>query len=92
MQFNTQDLAFAAWLHCTDALRFVGCEPNGFGKVTFIFSDPEGRGEALTVAYTNGADTAHVREFYDSVRHLRIVMNRRKEANHGQNYRNNSCR
>lgn len=77
--FTTQDLIFASWIHCTDRLRFLRCESNELGRVTFIFSDPEDRGEGLLAEFAKGPDGVHIREFYDSIRHFRSLMNRRRK-------------
>ena len=74
MKFSTQDLPFAAFLHATRRLRFLGCDPvNGNGRVAFAFNDPKGEGEALYVEFESGAECSAA-GFYDSVRHLRRVM------------------
>ena len=74
MNFITQDLPFAAFLHATRKLRFLGCEcSNGNGRVTFVFDDPSEEGERLHIEFESGAECPAV-SFYDSVRHLRRVM------------------
>ena len=79
MKFRTEDLPFAAYLHATRRLRFLGCEPaNGGGRVAFLFDDPRSEGERLRVEFEGGAECSAA-SFYDSVRHLRRVMERNKE-------------
>ncbi len=74
MRFQTEDLPFASYLHSTRRLRFVGCEPvNGAGRVAFVFDDPHGEGEQLSVDFEGGAECPAA-AFYDAVRHLRRVM------------------
>ncbi len=74
MKFGTQDLPFAAFLHATRKLRFLGCEClNGNGRVAFVFDDPSEEGERLHIEFESGAECPAV-SFYDSVRHLRRVM------------------
>jgi hypothetical protein len=76
MKFSTQDLPFAAFLHSTRRLPFLGCESvNGNGRIAFMFDDPRGEGERLSVEFESGAECPAA-AFYDSVRHLRRVMDR----------------
>jgi len=86
--FETEDLVFSAWLHSMGKLRFVRCESNELGRITFIFSDPEGHGEALLAEFINGSALCPVRTFYDSIRCLRTAMNRSKETNYVPYQRN----
>ena len=73
MQFKTEDLPFAAFLACSKSLDFVGCERNDHGRISFVFNDPENRGERLWLAYETGA-TAPVNAFYAAIRALRQAM------------------
>ncbi len=74
MRFCTEDLPFAAFLCATRKLRLIGCEyVNGNGRVAFVFSDPNGEGPGLQIEFESGAECPAV-SFYDSVRHLRRVM------------------
>ena len=74
MKFITQDLPFAAFLHATRKLRFLACEcSNGNGRIAFVFDDPKREGEQLHIEFESGAECPAV-SFYDSVRHLRRVM------------------
>ena len=76
MIFRTKDLPFAAFLHATRLLRFLGCEPlNGSGRIIFVFDDPEDEGDRLQIDFESGAECP-ASVFYDSVRHLRRVMTR----------------
>ena len=74
MNFRTGDLPFASFLHTTRRLRFIGCEPvNGFGRIAFVFDDPRNEGDRLQLEFEGGAECSAA-SFYDSVRHLRRVM------------------
>ncbi len=74
--YRTQDLPFAAFLHATHRLRFLGCESvNGNGRIAFVFHDPDGEGDRLQIEFESGAECPAA-AFYDSVRHLRRVMTR----------------
>ncbi len=80
MKFHTQDLPFAAFLHSTRRLRFLGCEQmNGTGRITFVFEDPNGEGEHLHIAFEAG-EACPAAAFYDSIRHLRRVMDGTKNS------------
>ncbi len=87
MKFITQDLPFAAFLHATRKLRFLGCEClNGNGRVAFVFDDPSEEGERLNVEFESGAECPAV-SFYDAVRHLRRVMTRAQSTGTTENER-----
>ncbi len=75
MNLHTEDLPFAAFLHTTRLLRFLGCEPLNGSRVTFLFDDPDGEGDRLQIEFESGAECP-ASTFYDSVRHLRRVMTR----------------
>jgi hypothetical protein len=85
MTFRTEDLPFASFLHTTRKLRFLGCEPVASnGRVAFVFDDPKGEGEQLHIEFESGAECSAA-AFYDSVRHLRRVMDRtRSKRNNGE--------
>ena len=87
--YRTENLPFAAYAHSTHELRFLGCEPVGRrGRVAFIFSDPNARGDEMNVEFESGAECPAV-TFYDSIRHLRRVMDRTrsKEQNEHDSHR-----
>lgn len=72
--YRTESLPFASFLHATRKLRFLGCESaNGNGRIAFLFNDPHREGERLQVEFESGAECPAA-AFYDSVRHLRRVM------------------
>jgi hypothetical protein len=74
VNFITQDLPFAAFLHATRKLHFLACEClNGNGRIAFVFDDPKREGDRLHIEFESGAECPAV-SFYDSVRHLRRVM------------------
>ena len=84
--FETEYLPFACFLHASHRLRFLGCRPvNGNGRVAFVFIDPHGEGERLQVEYESGAECPAA-SFYDSVRHLRRVMDQTIRNNGVDNY------
>jgi len=56
--FSTERLQLAIFLHATGGLRFVGCEPNGNGKVLFAFDDPERMGAQVELEFDRGAPVA----------------------------------
>jgi hypothetical protein len=74
--YRTEDLPFAAFLYATRKLRFLACEPvNGSNRIAFAFADNDGTGERLHVEFESGAECPAA-VFYDSIRHLRRVMDR----------------
>jgi hypothetical protein len=83
--FKTEDLPFAAFLHAARKLRFLGCESlNGNGRIAFVFADPNSEGAKLQIEFESGAECPAV-ALYDSVRHLRRVMDGTKNREHGPN-------
>ena len=52
MNLHTEDLPFAAFLHATRLLRFLGCESvNGSGRINFVFDDPKDDGDLLQIDF-----------------------------------------
>jgi hypothetical protein len=74
--YHTEDLPFAAFLYATRKLRFLACAPvDGRNRIAFAFADNDKTGERLQVEFESGAECSAV-AFYDSIRHLRRVMDR----------------
>ena len=74
--YRTENLPFAAYAHSVHKMRFLGCECVAeTGRVVFVFSDPDGSGDQMNVEFESGAECPAV-AFYDSIRHLRRVMDR----------------
>ncbi len=74
MEYQTQDLPFAAYLAASRKLCFLRCElANRNGRLAFVFDDPKGEGDRLQIEFESGAECPAA-GFYDSVRHLRRVM------------------
>ena len=73
--FSTEELPFAAYLHSSRKLRFLTCQVNGTDRVAFVFADPNHEGDQLHVNFESGAECSAA-AFYDSIRHLRRVMDR----------------
>lgn len=71
--YRNDDLPFSAYLHASRKLRFVGCEVDNIGHVTFVFADPDNQGDELHLAYEAGAECGAA-ALYDSIRRLRRVM------------------
>ncbi len=87
MNFITQDLPFAAFLHATRKLHFLACEcSNGNGRIAFLFDDPKREGDRLHIEFESGAECPAV-SFYDAVRHLRRVMTRAQSTGTTENER-----
>ena len=73
--FSTEDLPFAAYLHSARKLRFLTCQVSGSDRVAFVFADPNKEGDQLHLNFESGAECPAA-TFYDSIRHLRRVMDR----------------
>lgn len=84
-EYRTDSLPFACYLHSTGRLRFLRCEPvEGNGRLVFVFSDPKAEGERLVIQFESGAE-APAASFFDSIRHLRRVMDKIKEQRSKKN-------
>jgi hypothetical protein len=82
--FSTEDLPFAAFLHASRKLRFLTCQVSGSDRVAFVFADPNNEGDHLHVNFESGAECPAA-SFYDSIRHLRRVMDRTRTRSIEQN-------
>jgi hypothetical protein len=89
--FSTEDLPFAAYLHASRKLRFLTCQVSGSDRIAFVFADPDNEGDQLHLNYESGAECPAA-ALYDSIRHLRRVMDRtrtrRIEQNEHPSHRN----
>jgi hypothetical protein len=72
--FRTERLPLAIFLHATGRLRFLGCEPNGDGRLHFAFADPEQAGAQVELEYERGASVAAT-ALFASQKFLRRKMN-----------------
>ena len=83
--FLTEDLPFAAYLHASRKLRFLTCQQvSGNDRVAFVFADPNNEGDRLHLNFESGAECPAA-AFYDSIRHLRRVMDRTRTRSIEQN-------
>jgi hypothetical protein len=71
--FSTERLQLAIFLHATGRLRFLGCEPNGNGKVRFAFGDPQQVGAQAELEFERGALVAGT-ALFASQKYLRRQM------------------
>jgi hypothetical protein len=56
MKFVTERLPLAIFLHATERLMFLGCEPEKHGpKLVFAFSDPDSKGSQAELEFDRGA-------------------------------------
>jgi hypothetical protein len=84
--YHTENLPFAAYAHSTHKMRFLGCEAvGGAGRVAFVFSDPDGRGDQMNLEFESGAECPAA-TFYDSIRHLRRVMDRTRSKEQNERH------
>lgn len=56
--FSTERLPLAVFLHATDRLRFLRCEPSSNGKLRFVFDDPEQIGPSAELEFDRGASVS----------------------------------
>jgi len=72
-EFTTKRLQFAIYLHASRLLPYVRTEPNGDGKLRFVFRDDQGAGPQLELEYERGA-TVSARDLFSSQTFLRRQM------------------
>jgi hypothetical protein len=82
--FSTEDLPLAAYLHASRELRFLTCQVSASERVAFVFADPNNEGDQLHLNFESGAECPAA-AFYDSIRHLRRVMDRTRTRSIEQN-------
>jgi hypothetical protein len=82
--FSTEDLPCAAYVHASRKLRFLTCQVSGIDRVAFVFADPNNEGDQLHLDFESGAECPAA-AFYDSIRHLRRVMDRTRTRSTEQN-------
>ena len=71
--FTTERLPLAIFLHATERLRFLRCEPTQTRKITFVFHDPEGMGSEVELEFDRGA-TVPATALFASQKFLRRKM------------------
>lgn len=72
-EFPTKRLQLAIFLHASRALPYLRVEPNGDGKVRFVFCDEQRRGSQLELDFDRGA-TVCARDLFSSQTFLRREM------------------
>ena len=72
-EFATPRLHFAVYLHASGRLPFLRVEPNGGGKLRFVFRDDEQSGPKLELEFERGA-TVSARDLFSSQTFLRRQM------------------
>lgn len=74
MTFVTERLPLATFLHATDRLTFLRCQPNGYSdKLVFVFADPERLGSQVELEFDRGA-TVPATALFASQKFLRRKM------------------
>ncbi len=79
--FFTERLQLAIYLHATEQLSFLRCEPCDTGRLRFVFADAAGIGPELELGFDRGA-TVNASSLFGSQKFLRrqmsAVMEQRK--------------
>ena len=73
IEFATKRFHLAIFLLASGRLPFLRTEPNGDGKLSFIFRDDERAGSSLEFAFERGA-TVSARDLFSSQTYLRHKM------------------
>jgi hypothetical protein len=74
LEFPTKRLQLAIYLHASGLLPFLRTEPNGDGKVRFVFQDADRKGSQFELDFDRGA-TVCARDIFSSQTFLRRQMN-----------------
>ena len=86
-EFATKSLQLAIFLHASELLPYLRTEPNGDGKLNFVFRDDNGRGQQLQLEFSRGAVVA-ARNLFASQTFLRQQMSGITEnSNNGESRR-----
>ena len=92
-KFATERLQLAIFLHATEALRFLGCESSGFGRIRFIFADPESGGAQHELEFDRGAAVPATAIFAsqkflrrEMSKYLRNGQSKNNERNHNSRH------
>jgi hypothetical protein len=72
-EFSTKSLQLAIFLHASELLPYLRTEPNGDGKVNFVFQDDNGQGQQFQLEFSRGAVVA-ARNLFASQTFLRQQM------------------
>jgi hypothetical protein len=74
MTFVTERLPLAIFLHATERLAFLGCQPEKHGpKLIFVFQDPDSKGSQAELEFDRGA-TVPATDLFASQKYLRRTM------------------
>lgn len=85
--FCTERLQLACYLHASNKLKFLRCDSNGTGKVSFVFDDPEHLGDSLELSYERG-EAVSASGLFASQKFLRRKMSEAlEERRNGYDYR-----
>jgi len=72
-EFSTKSLQLAIFLHASELLPYLRTEPNGGGKVNFVFLDANAQGQQFQLEYSRGAAVV-ARNLFASQTFLRQQM------------------
>ncbi len=79
-EFATKRLQLAVFLHAAGLLTFIRVEPNGDGKVRFVFEDAAHQGSHHELAFERGAEVC-ARDLFSSQTFLRRAMSDEQNEN-----------
>jgi hypothetical protein len=83
--FLTERLPLAIFLHATERLKFLRCEPQGqSGKLVFVFADPDRSGAQEELEFDRGA-TVPATAIFASQKYLRRRMSEGLNSNNRKN-------
>ena len=89
--FSTERLQLAIYLHASQRLPFLRCEPGQSGKISFVFDDPTAVGSQAELEFDRGAEVA-ASDLFASQKYLRRQMseeiNRRNGKPHNDEFSN----
>lgn len=76
--FSTTRLHLAVYIHASQVLQFIRCEPHSDGRnIQFSFLDPEAKSAQIELEFEQGAQVS-ARDLFSSQRFLRKQMEQLK--------------
>lgn len=91
LEFSTERLQLAIYLHASQQLPFLRCEAGENGKIRFVFDDPDANGSQAELQFDRGAEVS-ASDLFASQKYLRRKMSEATEnQRNGQFDENRRC-
>lgn len=83
MHFKTERLPLAVYLHASQSLTLIGCEPSGLRKIRFIFDDPDSKASSCELDFETGRPISAA-AIFASQKYLRQLMIRELDKHYAE--------